>query len=246
MPSKESNNKTKAPLTGIDEVRRALENPIDTPRLNRMAFGKTDVVIITGGIAENCPSHMILPSVMDELCAAGVELECITVIYAHGGREPLSRDEMRAHVGDIVFSCIRCINADPGRTVNLGTTSHNTPVEIFGEAAYSDLRICIGAVEQSDFAGYTGGYDAILPGAASHEAIRINRALANGAESVAGIYENPVREDINEMENFCRADFIINVILNESGEITRCTTGSPLTAHSAIVRRCEARGYAAF
>lgn len=220
-------------LTGVDEVRRSLENPIASPRLCELARGKSNVVVIASDCTRPCPSYKILPSVMDELMAAGVELECITVVFAVGSHRRQTSEEMRALVGDAVFSRIRCIDADTeSDRVHMGVTSRGTPVDIFGEVARADLRILTGNIEYHYFAGYSGGVKAIMPGVSTREAIQCNHRHMVEAGVGTGILDgNPVRMDIEEAGQLCPADFIVNVILDEHKEIIRCVSGHPVKAH---------------
>ncbi len=227
-------NKVEYLLTGEEEVRRSLEYPTGTKRLGQLAFGKTNVVIITSDITRPCPSYKILPSVLDELCSAGIETECITIVFATGNHRKQTCEEMKALVGNAVFSRIRCIDADSSQCVRMGTTSRGTPVDIFREVASADLRICIGNIEYHYFAGYSGGYKAIMPGVSTSEAIAANHRLMTDPRAAAGIiHKNPVREDIEEAGLYCPVDFIVNVVLDDNKEIIFSCAGDPIAAHRA-------------
>lgn len=225
-------NEVERGLTGEAEVRRSMENPIGTPRLNELARGKTDIVIITSDITRPCPTFRLLPSVLDELCAAGIELECITVVFALGSHRRHTPDEMKKLAGERVFARIRCIDADASRYVHMGVTSRGTAVDIFDEVARANLRICLGNIEYHYFAGYSGGYKAIMPGVSTRDAIQSNHRFMVEPSACAGRNEgNPVREDIEEAGRLCPVDYIINVILDEKKEIIRSFAGHPVLAH---------------
>lgn len=225
-------NKTATGLTDMDEVRRSMENPIGTPRLNELARGKTDVVIITSDITRPCPSDRLLPFVLDELCAAGIELECITVIFATGSHRGHSPEEKKLLVGERVYARIRCIDNDPMRCIRVGTTSRSTPVDLLEDVIKADLRICLGNIEYHYFAGYSGGYKAVMPGVSTRDSIQHNHSFMVSPSARAGILDgNPVREDIEEAGNMCPVDFIVNVVLNEKKEIIGSFAGHPVLAH---------------
>lgn len=219
-------------LTGVAEVRRSMENPAGTRRLNELACGKTDIVIVTSDITRPCPSDKILPSVLDELCAAGVEPECITVVFATGSHRVHTPEERKKLAGESVFARIRCVDSDPSRCLRMGVTSRGTPVDIFDEVARADLRVCIGNIEYHYFAGYSGGYKAVMPGCAARASIQSNHRFMTDPAACAGRLEgNPVREDIEEAGRMCPADFIVNVVLDEKKEILRSFSGDPVLAH---------------
>lgn len=234
-------NKVEPGLTDTDEVRRSMENPIGTRRLNEIARGKTNVVIITSDITRPCPSDKLLPSVLDELCAAGIELECITVVFATGSHRIHTPEEKKRLVGERVFAHIRCIDADPSRCIRMGVTSRGTPVELFEEVVRADLRICLGNIEYHYFAGYSGGYKAIMPGTAARDSIQSNHSFMTDPSACAGRIEgNPVREDIEEAGKLCPVDFIVNVVLDEKKEIIRSFAGHPVSAHREGCRFLDA------
>ena len=52
---------------GIDIVKDAMEHPIDSPRLNELAKGKDDCVIIISDHTRPVPSPDILPNMVCEL-----------------------------------------------------------------------------------------------------------------------------------------------------------------------------------
>ena len=53
--------------TGLDIVREAMENPIDSPRLSELAKGKDNCVIIISDHTRPVPSKDILPNMVREL-----------------------------------------------------------------------------------------------------------------------------------------------------------------------------------
>ena len=53
-------------------LREALAHPVGTPRLRDLARAGQKVVIVTSDLTRPCPSDRLLPSVLDELTAAGV------------------------------------------------------------------------------------------------------------------------------------------------------------------------------
>ncbi len=219
-------------LTGEDEVRRALASPIGSAKLSSLAKGKKDVVIVTSDITRPVPSYKILPAVLDELSEAGVEDRDITVVFAVGSHRGHTEEEKRHLVGDKVFERISCIDADPNDCVSMGKTKRGTPVDIFSKVAKADLKICLGNIEFHYFAGYSGGYKAIMPGVSTREAIQSNhRLMVNPGAFSGNIGTNPVRQDIEQAGRICGVDFIVNVVLNEKKEIVFAVSGDPVAAH---------------
>ena len=214
------------------EVKRALENPFDTPKLRDIVKPGEKIVIVTSDVTRPVPSKIILPCLIEELEKAGVKDEDVTVVFGLGSHRAQTDEERRNLVGEDVYKRIRCIDSDPTDCVHLGVCKNGTPVDIFRVVAEADRRILVGNVEYHYFAGYSGGMKAIMPGVSSKEAIQANHKNMILPGAFAGnLKNNPVRDDIEEVARFITADFILNVALNDHKEIAFAAAGHPVTAH---------------
>lgn len=227
-------NAVEVDLTGEDEVKRALSEPIGSEKLSKLYKKGAKVVIITSDITRPVPSKYIVPHIIDELVAGGADLCDITVVFALGSHRSHTEEEMRYLVGDATFERVRCIDSSMERCVRLGVTSRGTPLDVFEEVANADMRICVGNIEYHYFAGYSGGAKAIMPGVSSRDAIQANHSRMVESTSVAGKIEgNNVRADIDEAGKIVGIDFIVNVVLNEKKEIICAVAGDYIKAHRA-------------
>lgn len=225
-------NEVKSGLTGENEVRRALAEPIGLPRLSNIIKPGEKTVIITSDVTRPMPSKTVLQPVLDELLSAGLKYEDITIVFALGNHRKQTPEEMKYLVGETVYEKVRCIDSDPADCIKLGTTRMGTPVEIFSEVAKADRRICLGNIEYHYFAGYSGGAKAIMPGVSTRAAIQANHSAMVRDEARAGaIDDNPVRQDIEEVVRFAPIDFIVNVVLDEKKNIIKAVAGHHVEAH---------------
>jgi len=225
-------NKVETGLTGEAEVRRALSEPIASPLLHRIVKKGEKVAIVTSDITRPMPSKVVLPPLLEELYAAGVSNEDITIVFALGSHRKHTEEEMKYLVGEEIYGKIKCIDLDTRDCVPLGATSAGTPVNIFRPVVEADRRICLGNIEYHYFAGYSGGAKAIMPGVATREAIQCNHSMMVLDEAKAGAIEtNPVRCDIDEVAKLVPIDFILNVVLNEKKEIIKAVAGHYIEAH---------------
>ena len=151
-------------LTGEAEVRRALSAPIGSPRLRDVVHPGETVAIVTSDITRPMPTYLVMPALLDELYAAGVRREDITLVFALGSHRKQTAAEHQKLAGERAYAEIRCVDSDPDDCVSYGTTSRGTPVDIFRVVAEADRRICLGNIEYHYFAGYSGGAKAIMPG----------------------------------------------------------------------------------
>lgn len=213
-------------------VRKALQNPIGSPRLTEIVKPGEKVVIIASDITRPAPSYKIIPAVLDALWEAVASPGDVTVVFALGSHRAHTPEEMKKLVGEKVFSQVRCVDGDPKDFVHLGVTRLGTPVDITRIVAEADRRICTGNIEYHYFAGYSGGAKAIMPGVSTRAAIQSNHSRMVLPEAAAGRLEgNPVRMDIEEAIGFCPIDFIVNVVLDEHKEIIFAAAGHYVEAH---------------
>ncbi len=219
-------------LMNEEEVVRALENPIGTPRLKEIVHPGEKIAIITSDITRPCPSYRILPALLDELYAAGARAEDITLVFALGSHRAHTPEEMKKLAGERAFSEIRCVDSDRADCVHMGATDAGTPVDITRIVAEADRRICLGNIEYHYFAGYSGGAKAIMPGVSTRAAIQSNhRMMVQDAACAGNLDTNPLRQDLEQAAAICGVDFIVNVVLDEHKQIVKAVAGDLVKAH---------------
>ena len=224
-------------LTGEAEVRRALSEPIGSPRLKDIVHPGERIAIITSDITRPMPTFKVMPALLDELYEGGVKKEDITLVFALGSHRKHTEAEQKKLAGERAWNEIKCADSDPDDCVHYGTTSRGTPVDITRVVAEADRRICLGNIEYHYFAGYSGGAKAIMPGVSTRAAIQANHSRMVLPEAKAGALEtNPLRMDIEEAGAMVGIDFIVNVVLSEHKEILKAVAGDATEAHRAGCR----------
>ncbi len=225
-------NRVEVNVTGEDAVWSALEHPIGTPCLGDIVRAGEKIVIITSDITRPMPSYLVVPILLDELYAAGIRREDISLVFALGSHRKHTPEEMKKLAGERAYGEIRCLDGDPQDFVQMGRTKLGTPVDITRSVAEADRRICLGNIEYHYFAGYSGGAKAIMPGVSTRDAIQSNHSRMVLPTACAGKLEgNPVREDLEEAIGFCPIDFILNVVLDEHKKIIHAVAGHYVDAH---------------
>ena len=219
-------------LLNEDEVRRALEEPIGTPRLRDIVKPGEKIVIVTSDITRPCPTYRIMPPLLDELYAAGCRPEDLTLVFALGSHRPHTPEEKLKLAGQRAIDEIRCIDSTPDDCVHIGVTDRGTPVDITRVVAEADRRVCLGNIEYHYFAGYSGGAKAIMPGVSTPAAIQANHSMMVKPECCAGNLDgNPLRQDLEQAAAMVGVDSIVNVVLDEHKQIVRAVAGDLVKAH---------------
>jgi nickel-dependent lactate racemase len=212
-------------------IRNALENPVASPHLGDIIQPGNTISIIVSDSTRTTPTNIMLPPLLDMLLCADAQEQNITIIYALGIHRRQSEQEQVAIVGQDIYQKYQCIDHDKDRCQYIGTTSRGTRVEVFDQVVRSDVIICTGSIEYHYFAGYTGGYKAILPGVSSYRSIMANHGLMIRDGTSPGNYNCPVRSDMEEAGSIFGVDFILNVVLNSKKQITGAAAGHPVHAH---------------
>jgi len=227
-------NPVNVPVGGREEVKRSLENPIGADRLSKIVKTGEQVVIVTSDITRPVPSYDVIPPIVEELALAGVRDQDITIVFAVGSHRKHTPAEMEKLVGPELFGRIHCVDSDTSDYVHVGTSKAGTPYDVFSVVAKADRVICVGNIEFHYFAGYSGGAKAIMPGVCTRAAIQSNHSMMVDPNAAAGRLEgNPVRTDIDEVANYQKIDYIVNVVLDAHKQILKSYAGHYLQAHRA-------------
>ncbi|HYA33204.1 MAG TPA: lactate racemase domain-containing protein, partial [Candidatus Bathyarchaeia archaeon] len=180
-----------------NEIIHAMDHPIGTYSLSEIVATRkaskkdSTAVIIVSDVTRPVPTKKLLPHVLREVHKGGIAKDSTTIMFALGIHRPLAEPEMKALVGDKVFSDYKCVNHRPNECAFVGTTSRGTPVSANTAVLDADVRICVGAVELHYFAGYSGGYKSLLPGICARGTIEANHKLMLKPNAAAGRLDSP-------------------------------------------------------
>lgn len=224
-------------------VRAALAQPMGSPKLREIVHPGQKVVIIPTDITRSLHEEIILPLMLEELNAAGVPDEDITLVIATGTHRPNNREECVAMYGQEVVDRIKIINHsayDEAGLMYLGKTpSRGIPVKVNKVVAEADVKIATGVIEPHLFAGYSGGVKSISVGVAGAETIAAthNVDILDDPRTRLGVIEgNVFRQFLEEATGFVKLDFIVNMVLNPKKECVKVVAGDPVVAHAAGVQ----------
>lgn len=228
-------------LEGVDDqfeaVRSVLRRPIASPPLQELLRSGDTVGIIFYDITRPTPDHIMIPMLLEEIEAAGVPREQVTLFNATGTHRANTEKELRTMLGDDVVDTCKIIQNDAhdqDSHVLVGTTSSGNEVRIHKAFVEADVRILTGFIEPHFFAGFSGGGKAVMPGLALLEMVMRNHGAKNidHPKSTWGItHGNPIWEEIHEAAAFVKPSFLLNVALNRKKEITAVFAGDWEQAH---------------
>lgn len=230
----------KGVIDPIVEIKRALNNPIGSKRLSKIAKKGQKVAIVVDDFTRDAPSELMLLPILEDLNSVGISDEDITIIFGCGTHRAVTQEEAVKLLGKDVVSRIKtishtCKSKDlvyVGKTKSYGTNVRVNPV--FAEA---NLKILIGDVGFHYYAGYGGGRKSVMPAISCAETIQHNHAMLLNSKARTGILEgNPVHLDMTEGARIAGVDFILNVVMNSKGEIVKAFAGDLEEAFNEAVK----------
>jgi len=230
-----------------DVLRRALSHPVGSPTLRELARGRQSAVVVTGDYTRATPTARMLPLILGELQAGGMDPARVVVLVGGGIHPPSTLQQARRLVGEGNLDTFdfRLAVHHPDREeelVRVGRTSYGVEVWLNREYVSADLRVALGTIEPHHLAGWSGGAKAVLPGVAGRSTVTGHHALAMRPGVEAGVLEgNPFREGLEEVLDLCPLHFVLNVALDQAGRIVQAWAGHPVTAHRAGVSELQRR-----
>jgi nickel-dependent lactate racemase len=173
---------------------------------------------------------------------AGIPVEGVTILIATGLHREATPDEIQAILGPEIAAKYRVVNHDARVLAQhraLGSTRRGIPVYIDERFMAADLHITLGFIEQHLMLGFSGGRKLVAPGLAAQETIKVIHSPKFMREPMAtegSIADNPLHEELLEIARMAGHDFMLDVTLTQSREISGIFAGNPVEAHAAGVQ----------
>ena len=182
-------------------VAAAIEQPIGTPPLRRIAQGRKDACILVCDITRPVPNRIILGPMLQVLEEAGIPRRRTLILVATGLHRPSTPGEKEEMLGAEIAQGYRVEDHYGTRLEEhtlVGTSARGIPGWIDSRYVRADLKIATGLIEPHLMAGYSGGRKLICPGVAALETVRRwhGPELLEHPHADCGILEgNPVHEE---------------------------------------------------
>ncbi len=219
-------------------VAAAMDTPIGSPRLEELARGKRNVVVITSDHTRPVPSRIIMPQILKRLRAGQPDID-ITILVATGFHRPTTHEELVRKLGEEIVANERIVlhdSSDEANLVEAGMLPSGGRLIINRLVMEAELVVAEGFIEPHFFAGFSGGRKSILPGVVSRETVFANHCAEFIASPFArtGILENnPIHRDMLFAAQTARLAFIVNVIIDSQKRIVHAVAGDFRKAHES-------------
>ena len=227
------------PVADLEEtLRLRIAEPLGAPRLRELARGARSVAVTIPDSSRPCPNEPVLAALLEELAAAGVPDEAVTVVIGCGLHATTGPEERERLAGPSVSGRVAVVDAQgiESETRDLGETSLGTPVRVARSITDADLAITVGVVEPHLYAGFSGGVKGVSIGCAGRETIAWTHRPAFISEPgvcVAGLFHNPFQSTLREIAGRTPLRWAVNLVV-EDGAAVAARAGHPTAVQEAL------------
>ncbi|MDN7145595.1 nickel-dependent lactate racemase [Liquorilactobacillus mali] len=217
-------------------VERSLDNPTASPKLEELAKGKKNIVIISSDHTRPVPSKIITPILLRRIRSAAPDAR-IRILVATGFHRPSTTEELINKYGKEIVDNEEIVMHFSERDedmVKVGKLPSGGDLIVNKVATEADLLISEGFIESHFFAGFSGGRKAVLPGISSYKTIMANHSgeFINDKHSRTGnLNHNLIHKDMVYAAKTVKLAFILNVVLDEDKKIIGSFAGDLEMAH---------------
>ncbi|MBR2624920.1 MAG: nickel-dependent lactate racemase [Lentisphaeria bacterium] len=218
------------------EIRRALDEPIDSLPLEELARGRKSCVIIASDHTRPVPSKFIIPEMLRRLRLGNGQID-ITILIATGCHRQTTLKELTAKFGEDIVKNEKIVIHDADDEQNMiscGTLPSGGALRLNRLACETELLISEGFIEPHFFAGFSGGRKSVLPGIAARETVMANHCaefINDPAARTGSLDGNPIHKDMLFAAVKAKLAFIVNVVINGEKKIVKAFAGNMESAH---------------
>ena len=223
--------------SGEEIVRDALQNPIESEPLCKLAEGAEKVLIITSDHTRPVPSSITLPQMLAEVRKGSPNAE-IKILVATGVHRETTKEELYSKFTKELVDRETFLvhDAFAEGMSEKGILDSGCCFSVNPLVDWADLVISDGFIEPHFFAGFSGGRKSILPGISSAKSIMSNHCskLIAADKARTGILDgNPIHADMTTAALRAGLKFILNVVLDDDKNIVAAFAGDTVKAHRA-------------
>jgi len=214
----------------------------------RQPLDLSNPVLVLADKTRLCGYPECLPLLVNGLEQHGMDPAKLKIIISYGTHPRQSDEECRQAYGEIYdrYSFIHHDCQFDGFK-ELGHTGRGTPIRFRRNMLEASAIITMGAVSHHYFAGYGGGRKLIFPGCGERDAIYKNHGLyLDGAAGTVAkgcqpgiLADNPLAEDLFEIEEKLPADLALHGILDSHGHLCNLLLGK---GRESFLEACNLHG----
>ena len=226
----------KTSKTEEELVREAINNPINSPKLEDLVKGKNKIVIISSDHTRPVPSHITMPIYLETIRKGNPSAD-ITILIATGMHRPTTKEELINKYGEKIVREEKIVVHNAYNDEDMafkGILPSGGELWINKIACEADLLVSEGFIEPHFFAGFSGGRKSVLPGIASKKTVLWNhnaKFIASPYSRSGSLKDNPIHKDMVYAAKSANLKYILNVVINSEKKIIYAVSGDLEEAH---------------
>ncbi|MFH1327940.1 MAG: nickel-dependent lactate racemase [Candidatus Bathyarchaeota archaeon] len=218
-----------------EEIKYALEHPINSPRLGELVKPGMKVAIVV----ENKSTHtkLMVSQLLGELNGAGIDDSTITILLG-SVTEPITSEEAKRILGEDIYNRISTVvhNHNSSDLVEVGVTQYKTHVMLNRIFVEADVKILTGYIRSHPYVGYEGDGQTVLS-VGGAKTLRHNHGLiADLKSSNVDLENNSVYLDMKETVSFVKIDFALNAVTDEMNDVVKAFAGNMKSVFSEGIK----------
>lgn len=226
----------KTSKTEEELVREAINNPINSPKLEDLVKGKNKIVIISSDHTRPVPSHITMPIYLETIRKGNPSAD-ITILIATGMHRPTTKEELINKYGEKIVREEKIVVHNAYNDEDMafkGILPSGGELWLNKIACEADLLVSEGFIEPHFFAGFSGGRKSVLPGIASKKTVLWNhnaKFIASPYSRSGSLKDNPIHKDMVYAAKAANLKYILNVVINSEKKIIYAVSGDLEEAH---------------
>lgn len=180
------------------------------------------------------PEKKILPPLLSEISNHTGDKRKITILVATGLHRHLTDEELVKKFGEQIVSNYKILQNDPDGSVFIGNEFY-----INRALADSDIIFGTGVFEPHQYAGFSGGDKIFVIGCGGRKTIDYTHSvkmLLSPGVRLGRAENNPFRKFIEDSARLLPPRWVLNVVMNENGQVIRALSGEPEYVFNALSR----------
>ncbi len=192
-----------------------------------------NIVIIMEDSTRATLTGLFVTTLVRELINLRGTNQGIYLLIAAGAHYNLSQPALAKKTGQLNIPVIIHDCSDQNQLSLIGNSKSGIPLWFNQLVVQADLRLTISTVNIHPMVGFSGGGKILLPGVAGLETITAFHSLLQGK---AGVYQNEMRELINESLYRLPVFYSWQLLTQPDGTIFQIVPGPVMEAHSQAIQ----------
>ncbi len=221
------------PSVGLEEAfDRAWQEPIGVEDPAEVIRPGEKVVFIVTDQTRPTPTQQVFPLLWERI-RGHVHPEDATILVSTGTHRAPTEGELEQLLGELRHEFEVVIHDCDRNVVEVGRSRCGTPILINRRVMEADRVVTLGHIGMHYYAGYSGGRKNVLPGVAGRATIEGNHAQLTDPRCEGCVYEgNPISEEMSEAARLVGVDYIVDVVLDSQGQVSKVVVGDVEEAHA--------------